>query len=135
MGCKECPSSIKQIKALANYMRPQPAAMALRILLDAFLHLLGYRPVTWTAEESQDCRVGSKDKRLQHQVRFSERNAYPKTYLNLEGYFFQEPEGTYIPRTTDRGKVVKDNLVLDTGIAPRFNTNCLQRLSRSLAQS
>jgi hypothetical protein len=48
------------MKEVSSYMRPQLAAIALRILLDAFLHVLGYRPAQWTAEETE-WRAKQKD--------------------------------------------------------------------------
>jgi len=43
------------------YMKPHLASMALRILLDAFLHKLGYRPVTWTVAETDQWKAKQKD--------------------------------------------------------------------------
>jgi hypothetical protein len=41
-------------------MRPQLAAVALRILLDALLHLLGHRPVEWTDKEKAEWKAKQK---------------------------------------------------------------------------
>jgi hypothetical protein len=46
---------------IRGFMRPHLAATALRILLDAFLHKLGYRPVAWTAEETEEWKAKQKD--------------------------------------------------------------------------
>jgi hypothetical protein len=42
-------------------MRPQLTAVALRILLDAFLKYLGYEPAKWAEDETAEWRAKGKD--------------------------------------------------------------------------
>ena len=49
------------MRTLYDAMRPQLAAVALRILVDAFLKILGYEPAKWTEEETAEWVSKGKD--------------------------------------------------------------------------
>ncbi|KAN0077755.1 hypothetical protein V8E54_006059 [Elaphomyces granulatus] len=53
--------SLKEIRGMYDAMRPKLAAVALRILLDAFLNILGYEPVKWTEDETAEWTAKQKD--------------------------------------------------------------------------
>ena len=61
-------------------VRPQLTAVALRILLDAFLKILGYEPAKWTAKETAEWRAKGKDA----------KSIRGKVVMNSEGKLLKE---------------------------------------------
>ena len=57
----EASVSFREIRILYDAMQPQLAAVALRILVDAFLKILGYEPAKWTEEETAEWVSKGKD--------------------------------------------------------------------------
>jgi len=53
--------SLREMRTLYDAMQPQLAAVALRILVDAFLKILGYEPAKWTEKETAEWVSKGKD--------------------------------------------------------------------------
>jgi hypothetical protein len=68
------------LRQMRDDMRPQLTAVALRILLDAFLKILGYEPAKWTAKETAEWRAKGKDA----------KSIRGKVVMNSEGKLLKE---------------------------------------------